>query len=168
MYSVEEVAEQLGVSKVTIYAKLKKHDDMVVLKQGKKYVSEELLSLIKSELNLKDKLKFKDIDNGDNQVNTNDDGDLIKLNKALNECLINQIAEKDRQIAEMQKTIDELINLNKNSQVLLKQEQDKEKSKTLQLEQHFAEVDEKLMDLREKMETKKQTKKNFFSFFKDK
>lgn len=168
MYSVEEVAEQLGVSKVTIYAKLKKHDDMVVLKQGKKYVSEELLSLIKSELNLKDKLKFKDIDNGDNQVNTNDDGDLIKLNKALNECLINQIAEKDRQIAEMQKTIDELINLNKNSQVLLKQEQDKEKNKTLQLEQHFAEVDEKLMDLREKMETKKQTKKNFFSFFKEK
>ena len=168
MYSVEEVAEQLGVSKVTIYAKLKKHDDMVVLKQGKKYVPEELLSLIKSELNLKEKLKFKDIDNGDNQVNTNDDGDLIKLNKALNECLINQIAEKDRQIAQMQKTIDELINLNKNSQVLLKQEQDKEKSKTLQLEQHFAEVDEKLMDLREKMETKKQTKKNFFSFFKDK
>ncbi len=168
MYSVEEVAEQLGVSKVTIYAKLKKHDDMVVLKQGKKYVSEELLSLIKSELNLKDKLKFKDIDNGDNQVNTNDDGDLIKLNKALNECLINQIAEKDRQIAEMQKTIDELINLNKNSQVLLKQEQDKEKNKTLQLEQHFAEVDEKLMDLREKMENKKHTKKNFFSFFKDK
>lgn len=168
MYSVEEVAEQLGVSKVTIYAKLKKHDDMVVLKQGKKYVPEELLSLIKSELNLKEKLKFKGIDNGDNQVNTNDDGDLIKLNKALNECLINQIAEKDRQIAQMQKTIDELINLNKNSQVLLKQEQDKEKSKTLQLEQHFAEVDEKLMDLREKMETKKQTKKNFFSFFKDK
>ena len=54
MFTVEEVAEQLSVSKVTIYAKLKKFDDRVVLKQGKKYITEELLSLIKQDLKVKE------------------------------------------------------------------------------------------------------------------
>lgn len=49
-YTVEETANKLNVSKVTIYAKLKKFDDMVVLKQGKKYVTKELLHLIKKDL----------------------------------------------------------------------------------------------------------------------
>lgn len=173
MYSVEEVAEQLRVSKVTIYAKLKKHDDMVVLKQGKKYVPDELLSLIKSELNLKNNLnndlKPKDIECNGTQGNSKDRGDLVKLNKDLINSLLNQVAEKDRQIADMQKTIDELVNLNKNSQVLLKQQQDKE-IKTFQLEERFHEVDSKLEDLREKMVERQQenSRKKIFDFFRKK
>jgi hypothetical protein len=56
-----------------------------------------------------------------------------------------------------------LINLNKNNQVLLKQQQDKENNQKL-LEYHFQEVDQKLMDLRDRMEEKKNSKK-IFGFF---
>lgn len=161
MYTVEEVAEQLGFSKVTIYAKLKKHSDMVVMKQGKKYVSDELLDLIKQELNIKEVVKPKEIETGMNEDKSIDREDLIKLN----EVLIQQIQQKDKQIEDMQNTINELIRLNENNQILIKQQQDKE-IKKLQLEEHFKEVDEKLLDLREKMEDKKQSQKGFFNFFK--
>ena len=56
-----------------------------------------------------------------------------------------------------------MINLNKNNQVLLKQQQDKEINQKL-LEDHFQEVDQKLMDLRDRMEEKKNSKK-IFGFF---
>ena len=56
-----------------------------------------------------------------------------------------------------------MINLNKNNQILLKQQQDKEINQKL-LEDHFQEVDQKLMDLRDQMEEKKNSKK-FFGFF---
>jgi hypothetical protein len=46
----------------------------------------------------------------------------------------------------------------------LKQEQDKQ-IKQLQLEEHFQEVDEKLLDLREKLEHKEKDKKGFFKKF---
>lgn len=167
MFSVEEVAETLNVSKVTIYAKLKKFNNKVVMMQGKKYITDELLSLIKQDLNVKGKLN--------NNLNTDevseeiaiDKDDLIKINKELNTTLIQQLEEKDRQINELHKKIDELINLNKNNQVLLKQQQDKEIRK-LQLEEHFSEVDLKLQDLREKMDerNKKGTDKKFFNFLK--
>ncbi|MGG7191331.1 hypothetical protein ACQPUQ_17805 [Clostridium paraputrificum] len=56
-----------------------------------------------------------------------------------------------------------MINLNKNNQVLLKQQQDKENNQKL-FKDHFQEVDQKLMDLRDRMEEKKNSKK-FFGFF---
>lgn len=45
MYTVEEVSKQLKVSKVTIYSKLKKFDTLVVLKQGKKYITDDFINL---------------------------------------------------------------------------------------------------------------------------
>ncbi len=66
---------------------------------------------------------------------------------------------------EKDKQIEELINLNKNNQILLKQQQDKEINQKL-LEDHFQEVDEKLMDLRERMDEKKKSKKKFGFFSK--
>ena len=62
-----------------------------------------------------------------------------------------QTEKKDNQIQE-------LINLNKNNQVLLKQQQDKEINQKL-LENHFQEVDKKLMDLKEKMELRNSKRK---------
>ena len=59
MYTVEEVATELGVSKVTIYSKLKKFQDEVVVKQGKKYVTEKLFNLIKEDLKAKNPAKIK-------------------------------------------------------------------------------------------------------------
>lgn len=164
MFTVEEVSKLLSVSKVTIYAKLKKYESKVVVKQGKKYVTEELLSLIKQELNLKECLKdnLKDnlkVENNTGAINqeiATDRDDLINLNQDLINFLKQQLEEKDKQI-------EELINLNKNNQILLKQQQDKEINQKL-LEDHFQEVDQKLMDLRDRMEEKKNSKK-FFGFF---
>ena len=167
MFTVEEVSKLLSVSKVTIYAKLKKYESKVVVKQGKKYVTEELLSLIKQELNLKeclkDNLKVENNTGAINQEIATDRDDLINLNQYLINFLKQQLEEKDIQLREKDKQIEELINLNKNNQVLLKQQQDKEINQKL-LEDHFQEVDQKLMDLRDRMEEKKNSKK-FFGFF---
>ena len=168
MFTVDEVSKLLSVSKVTIYAKLKKYESKVVVKQGKKYVTEELLSLIKQELNLKECLKdnLKEGNNTGaiNQEVATDRDDLINLNQDLINFLKQQLEEKDIQLREKDKQIEELINLNKNNQILLKQQQDKEINTKL-LEDHFQEVDEKLMDLRERMDEKKKSKKKcgFFS-----
>ena len=167
MFTVEEVSKLLSVSKVTIYAKLKKYESKVVVKQGKKYVTEELLSLIKQELNLKECLKYNlKVENNTGAINqeiATDRDDLINLNQDLINFLKQQLEEKDRQLREKDKQIEELINLNKNNQILLKQQQDKEINQKL-LEDHFQEVDQKLMDLRDRMEEKKNSKK-FFGFF---
>ena len=167
MFTVEEVSKLLSVSKVTIYAKLKKYGRKVVVKQGKKYVTEELLSLIKQELNLKeclkDNLKVENNTGAINQEIATDRDDLINLNQDLINFLKQQLEEKDIQLREKDKQIEELINLNKNNQILLKQQQDKEINQKL-LEDHFQEVDQKLMDLRDRMEEKKNSKK-FFRFF---
>lgn len=169
MFTVEEVSKLLSVSKVTIYAKLKKYESKVVVKQGKKYVTEELLSLIKQELNLKeclkDNLKVENNTGAINQEIATDRDDLINLNQDLINFLKQQLEEKDIQLREKDKQIEELINLNKNNQILLKQQQDKEINQKL-LEDHFQEVDEKLMDLRERMDEKKKTKKKFGFFSK--
>ena len=167
MFTVEEVSKLLSVSKVTIYAKLKKYESKVVVKQGKKYVTEELLSLIKQELNLKECLKYNlKVENNTGAINqeiATDRDDLINLNQDLINFLKQQLEEKDIQLREKDKQIEELINLNKNNQILLKQQQDKEIKQKL-LEDHFQEVDQKLMDLRDRMEEKKNSKK-FFGFF---
>lgn len=169
MFTVEEVSKLLSVSKVTIYAKLKKYESKVVVKQGKKYVTEELLSLIKQELNLKeclkDNLKVENNTGAINQEIATDRYDLINLNQDLINFLKEQLLEKDLQLKEKDKQIEELINLNKNNQILLKQQQDKEINTKL-LEDHFHEVDEKLMDLRERMDEKKKSKKKFRFFSK--
>ena len=161
MFTVDEVSKLLSVSKVTIYAKLKKYESKVVVKQGKKYVTEELLSLIKQELNLKEGNNTGAI----NQEVATDRDDLINLNQDLINFLKQQLEEKDIQLREKDKQIEELINLNKNNQILLKQQQDKEINTKL-LEDHFQEVDEKLMDLRERMDEKKKSKKKFGFFSK--
>lgn len=92
MYSVEEVADKLNVSKVTVYAKLKKYSDRVVLKQGKKYVTDELLSLIKKDLRIKD-IEDESINNDKHKESANDEiaidrEELINLNKDLINTLI--------------------------------------------------------------------------------
>ncbi|HBJ2623693.1 hypothetical protein FDB24_16720 [Clostridium botulinum] len=161
MFTVEEVSELLKVSKVTIYSKLKKFDDKVVLKQGKKYITDDLINLIKNDL------KIKNFDNNnlniDNNINSlndeiaTDTDDLINLNKDLINTLIEQLKEKDRQISELHKLIE-------NNQVLLKQEKEVNQ---LQLEEHIKDLDFKLNGVKEKMEKRREEKTGFFkSLFK--
>ena len=77
--------------------------------------------------------------------------------KSENEVLKKQLDEKDKQISELHKLIE-------NSQILLKEEQ-KKSEQQLYLAEHFEEVDNKLQDLREKMEQKRNEKIKFFKIF---
>ena len=81
----------------------------------------------------------------------------LNINTTKNEVLKKQLDEKDKQIAELHKLIE-------NSQILLKEEQ-KKTDQQLYLAEHFEEVDNKLQDLREKMEQKRNEKKSLFKIF---
>lgn len=159
--SVEEVANELGVSKTAIYnkLKLKEYKDLVIKKQGRSMIDETLFNLIKENI------KFKNIVDDENEE-VNEDSDEIKDNNINSEervevisCLMEQLKEKDKQIHELHKLIE-------NSQVLLREKQ-QSKEEQLMLEEHFKEVDSKLEALKDKMESKK-NKKGKFSFFRRK
>ena len=151
--SIEEVAIQLGVSKTSIYnkLKLKEYKSRVVKKHGKSMVDDELFNLIQDGLKLKSKVENKKNEKSAKQEIAIDEDGLFNFNQELIRNLIEQLKEKDKQI-------EKLINLNKNNQVLLKQQQDKEVNQKL-LEDHFQEVDKKLMDLKEKMELRNSKRK---------
>ena len=151
--SVEEVATELGVSKTAIYNKLKldEYKDMVIKKQGRSMINEQLFNFIKENL------KFKNVVDEDKKEDKKDET-IVKLNDVAVNCLVEQLKEKDKQIQELHRLIE-------NSQILLKQEQ-KNCESQMQLEEHFKEVDKKLEALKDKMEHKREKKR--FSFFKRK
>lgn len=157
--TVEETAIQLGVSKTTIYnkLKLKEYKSRIVKKQGKSMVDDSLFNLIQESLKVQNEVKNKEIENDVNAEISIDEDGLLNLNKELIDNLLEQLKEKDKQIAELHKLIE-------NSQILLKEEQ-KKKDQQLYLAEHFEEVDNKLQDLREKMEQKRNEKKGLFKIF---
>ena len=79
------------------------------------------------------------------------------MNKELIDNLLEQLKEKDKQISELHRLIE-------NSQILLKEEK-KKSEQQLYLAEHFEEVDNKLQDLREKMEQKRNEKIKLFKIF---
>ena len=157
--TVEETAIQLGVSKTTIYnkLKLKEYKSRIVKKQGKSMVDDGLFNLIQESLKVQNEVENDKIENDVNAEISIDEEGLFNLNKELIENLLNQLKEKDNQIAELHKLIE-------NSQILLKEEQ-KKSDKQLYLKEHFEEVDSKLQDLREKMEQRKSNNKSLFKIF---
>lgn len=157
--TVEETAIQLGVSKTTIYnkLKLKEYKSKIVKKQGKSMVDDGLFNLIQESLKVQNEVENKESENDVNAEISIDEVGLFNLNKELIENLLNQLKEKDKQIAELHKLIE-------NSQILLKEEQ-KKSEQQLYLAEHFEEVDNKLQDLREKMDQKRNEKKSFFKIF---
>ena len=175
--SVSEVSVLTGLSKVSIYnkIKLKEIEPYIVKNKGITYISEEGFNLIKEGLNLKDdSLNYINdtlkIDNDEVAISIENkefeefkvelkelNKDYLSSLKSENQVLRLQLEEKDKQIAELHKLIE-------NSQVLLKEEQ-KKSEQQLYLAEHFEEVDNKLQDLREKMEQKKSEKKGFFKIF---
>lgn len=163
MFTANETAEKLNVSKVTIYAKLKKHEDMVVMKQGKKYITDDLFNLIKQELRSKsietDELTAADLEEAQNQVKSGDDSELIKQNNILIDTLLKQLEIKDKQITELQDIIKVNNKLMENNQVLLKNAQQQD---TLMLQEHFDELDKKIHEVSEKMGSRKDEKQNSF------
>jgi hypothetical protein len=157
--TVEEVAIQLDVSKTTIYNKLKlnEYKELIIKKQGKSMVDDDLFNLIKDSLKVKNIVENEEIENDIDQELAMDEDGLLNLNKELISNLLEQLKEKDKQISELHKLIE-------NSQILLKEEQ-KKTEQQLYLAEHFEEVDNKLQDLREKMEQRKNDKKGLFKIF---
>ena len=166
MYDINQVAQLTGISKVSVYKKLKKLkgiEQYIVKELDKIYVLEEGVKLIKDSLQVNSKVKNDvceecAISDGCEECAISDGCEDLTVNKRLINGLLKQLDEKDKQIQDLHQQIEELINLNKNNQVLLKQQQDKEVNQKL-LEDHFQEVDKKLMDLKEKMELRNSKRK---------
>lgn len=176
--SVSEISVLTGLSKVSIYNKLKLKEmkDYIIKNKGVTYVSEEGYTLILDKFNLKkeglnnlknDTKNIKDeialdIENKDIEEFKLEfkklKQDYIKSLKLEIENLKVQLEKKDNQI-------NELMGLNKNNQILLKQQQDKEINQ-IQLEDHFKEVDEKLGELKSRMDNRKSEKTSFWNRFK--
>jgi len=171
--SVAEVSVLTGLSKVSIYnkIKLKEIEKYVVKNKGITYISDEGINLIFKGLNFNnDTLNGLNIDREDVDISIkNTDFKEFKLElkefnkeylnslKSENEVLKKQLDEKDKQISELHKLIE-------NSQILLKEEQ-KKSEQQLYLAEHFEEVDNKLQDLKEKMEQKRNEKIKLFKIF---
>lgn len=175
LYTVEQVANQLNVSKATIYNKIKLNQfkDKIEMKQGQTMLGQALINLIKDDIKIK--INFNSSDNIDlssqlhdhvqHSLNTNDiilDSDTIKLNKELIQVLIDQLKEKDSQLKESNERLKQSQKLNENSQILLK---DNPKQETLLLEDHLTNLDKKLINIKDKMLERKhlQEQKSFFS-----
>lgn len=161
MYDINEVAKLTGVSKVTVYKKIKNIKELepfIVNKDDKTYILDEGLELIKASLQVNKSVNYE----RDSEVAITDISMELTVNKGLINLLTEQLTEKDNQLKEKDRQIAELHKLIENSQVLLKEEQ-KKKENQLYLKEHFEVVDQKLQDIREKMNNKKEEEnKSFF------
>lgn len=161
---VDEVARELKVSKTTVYNKIKfkEFKYKIVKKQGKSMIDDELFNLIKDSLKVENEVEYKDyIEKNKDEVKSEiamDREDSFNLNKSLIDTLIAQLEEKDKQIKELHKLIE-------NNQILLKKEQEN-KINILELEDHFKEVDNKLSLIRDKINQRKEKKTFFKKLFK--
>ena len=153
--SIEDVSKELGISKAAIYRKLKsdEYKKYIVKENGKMMLTEILLDKLK--LNTRKK-KVEDIQ----EVEIVEKKELEVINKNYKDdksdvvgILLNQINEKNLQI-------NRLHDLIENNQVLIKNQQEREKEQ-LKLEEHFREIDKKLIEIRNQKK-KKSTLKEFF------
>ena len=156
--SIEIVAEELGISKAAIYKKLKKekYKNSITKENEKMMLSDIVVEDLKKNVRKKKKVEnFKDVEVVDEankvEVLVND----TKENKdKIVESLLKQLEEKDKQI-------NKLHDLIENNQIIIKNQQEKEKEQ-LKLEEHFKEIDKKLFEIRNKRKTS--NKKRFIIF----
>lgn len=176
-YTVAEISELTGVSKVCIYnkLKLKEIERFIHKNKGITYVSEEGFNLIKESLNLNEEaatsLNDEEIEGNKHTDNKEFKEDLRLIEDYLNSLkeenkkLWIQIQEKDKQIQELQNIISQNNRLVENSQILLKNTQEKE---PLLLEEHFKEFGNKLEKIKDNMSqrTEDEKQKSFWDKFK--
>ena len=129
----------------------------VILNDESVKLNQELLTLLKDQLKEKDnQLKVKD-----NQLKEKD----LQFNNQLSAKelqISNQLNAKDLQINNLNERLKQSLELNRNSQVLLK---DKPHEDILLLEEHFQDLDTKLEEVKENMQQRKdqQKSKGFFN-----
>lgn len=124
LHTIAEVAVLSGLSKVSIYNKIKLREmqDHVTKKQGVTYIDDIFLAMIKDSLNLNDGLKPIKNQESDSTIKAHEiwvlkaKDDYINHLKSENEKLWIQVQEKDLQLSNLHRIIE-------NSQVLLKNQQ---------------------------------------------
>jgi len=117
LYTILEVAKVTGLSKVTVYKKLKLKimAEHISKRQGKTVLDEEGLKLIKDSLQ---DLNFKETAYTINDENEHTEG--FDVSKEAFKALNDQLKTKDLQISELNERLKEALKLNQNNQVLLK------------------------------------------------
>ena len=163
MYDIKQVVDKTGFNKNKLYKLIKENEELkkFVVRDNKKiYVLEDgvdiLINIRKGDKreNLESKINLEYMDIMEKEKKENE---IIEMKDLFNEDMLKVILD---QLKEKDKQIQELLTLNKNNQILLREEKGFNKEI---LEEHFKEVDIKLLELREKMNTKKKKKKwNFF------
>jgi len=160
LLTVPEVASKLHVSKQSIYSKIKlpEYKNKIVMKHGQTMCDDDLVKLIKDNLkvtnNFTNSEPQQDTGKAEKAQDTILDEDIVNMNQELIKALLDQLKEKDIQIHDLHKLIE-------NNQVLLK---DKPQQNVLLLEEHFQDLDTKLEEVKNNMiERKEQQSKGFFS-----
>ena len=163
LYTIAEVSELINLSKVSIYKKLKlkELEKHISKKQGITCIDEVGLNFIKESLKFNKEVKsaLKDIDDFVNDE-TAIDNDYTFFLKDEIDFLKNEIQEKNLQISSLNNRLGFEQDLHKNTQILLKNQQDKPKEDILFLENRFKELDIKLIEVVEHMKQKKEDQKS--------
>ena len=172
VYTIKKVSELVNLSKASIYNRLKSHElqKHITKKQGVTYLDEIGLKLIQSSLKDFEEVDIKDFkikpSNGalDDEIATDIDVSIMDNDyrnhlKIENEKLWDELQEKNLQLKDKDLQIHELHKLVENSQVLLKE---KPHQDVLQLEEHFQDLDNKLIEIKEKMQNKDQDHRGIF------
>lgn len=168
IYTISEVSNLINLSKVSIYKKLKLKvlQEHISKNHGITYIDEVGFNIIRDSLKLNDEIKTylnsKELDNSINEDIAADAEDLtlkidyINFLKAENKRLWNELQDKNLQLNSKDRLFE-------NMQVLLKE---KPKQDLLMFDQHFAHLDTKILDIKDKLqeeqEEKSQKKKGFF------
>jgi len=182
LYDVEKISELTNLSKVTIYKKfkLKEIKPYIVKKQGKAYVDEQGFNLIKQSLNTNDKLNdefndelnLRDSETDETAFTATDKEDLIKVKNDLINSLNEQVVFLRNEVGIKNIQLESKDKLLENMQILVKNSQFKHDDNIPMLEAHFAEIDEKLINIRKEMDKRKpgvetdEQNKGFFKFLK--
>ena len=154
--SVGVVSKELGISKAIIYKRLKEEEykKLIIKENGITKINDQLYELLKS------KVKGRKVEEVESvEIVDKEDIDLLEVetkeeNSNVVNILLKQIKEKDIQI-------NRLHDLIENNQILIKNSQEREKEQ-IKLEDHFKDIDKKLIEIRDKNNSKKneKTKKN--------
>ena len=151
--SINNVSKELGISKATIYKRLKeeKYKKLIIKENNVIKINESLYELLKANT------KRKNIEEVENvEIVDKEELNVVKVEENMKEdnvvgILLKQIEEKDIQI-------NRLHDLIENNQILIKNSQEREKEQ-VSLENHFKDIDKKLLEIRDKNKSRKEKKR---------
>ena len=152
--SIDIVSKELWISKDIIYKRLKEEEykKLIIKENGITKVNDQLYELLKSKVKGRKVEEVKNV-----EIVEKENLDLLEVetkeeNSNVVNILLKQIKEKDIQI-------NRLHDLKENNQILIKNSQEREKEQ-IKLEEHFNDIDRKLIEIRDKNNIKKN--KNIF------